>query len=320
MVTWQGDLGSNRWPTDVIMTANGEVLHRTVSPQDPRQYISMLDQVAAHFRVRGGTQFATNRNFQTSNTGYQPTAPGSTPTTPTTYPQNGHPTQQTTTAQGCRSSLRVPTDWLPRRIRHRRLRTVARSAQPALVPTQPNPAHQPPTQNGYFGGQPTAPAPQPTQPRQPTQQPQQPAPNTSSQIVGYAPAYGNQVQLNGPSAPALNGPALSGPTAPPSGYNSAPPSPYMPSSTTSVAPTGPGPNISNPANTPVTSTSEPSAPPKKPTAKETEYPVALDGYCPVTLVEDNRWVRADPQWGARHRRRTYLFSSPEQQQKFHAAA
>ncbi|MFM7135755.1 MAG: thioredoxin family protein [Planctomycetota bacterium] len=45
-------------------------------------------------------------------------------------------------------------------------------------------------------------------------------------------------------------------------------------------------------------------------------PLGLEGYCPVTVVERNSWVEGRPQWGARHRGRTYLFAGPEQQQAF----
>jgi YHS domain-containing protein len=53
-------------------------------------------------------------------------------------------------------------------------------------------------------------------------------------------------------------------------------------------------------------------------------PIALDGFCPVTLVETvvrnpqdrAAWKKGDPQFGAVHRGRTYLFASAEQQQKF----
>jgi protein disulfide-isomerase len=45
-------------------------------------------------------------------------------------------------------------------------------------------------------------------------------------------------------------------------------------------------------------------------------PLALDGYCPVALVEEQRWQLGDRRWGAIHRGRTYLFSGPEQQRKF----
>ncbi|RMG01331.1 MAG: hypothetical protein D6741_05335 [Planctomycetota bacterium] len=42
----------------------------------------------------------------------------------------------------------------------------------------------------------------------------------------------------------------------------------------------------------------------------------VDGYCPVELVENERWVPGDERWAVEHRGRTYLMSGPEQQQKF----
>ncbi|MFP6669572.1 MAG: thioredoxin domain-containing protein [Pirellulales bacterium] len=45
-------------------------------------------------------------------------------------------------------------------------------------------------------------------------------------------------------------------------------------------------------------------------------PLALDGFCSVTLVETEQWRPGDPRWGAIHRDQLYLFSGPEQQQQF----
>ena len=45
-------------------------------------------------------------------------------------------------------------------------------------------------------------------------------------------------------------------------------------------------------------------------------PLGLEGYCPVTVAERGVWTEGRPQWGARHRGRTYLFAGPEQQQAF----
>jgi len=47
-------------------------------------------------------------------------------------------------------------------------------------------------------------------------------------------------------------------------------------------------------------------------------PVGLEGYCPVTLAERGVWVEGRAQWGVRHRGRTYLFASAEQQKAFMA--
>lgn len=42
----------------------------------------------------------------------------------------------------------------------------------------------------------------------------------------------------------------------------------------------------------------------------------MDGFCPVTLVEQMKWQKGDPQWGAVHQGQVYLFSSQLEQQKF----
>lgn len=45
-------------------------------------------------------------------------------------------------------------------------------------------------------------------------------------------------------------------------------------------------------------------------------PLALEGFCPVTLMEGSKWNKGDVRFGAIHRGRTYLFASPAEQQKF----
>ena len=67
--------------------------------------------------------------------------------------------------------------------------------------------------------------------------------------------------------------------------------------------------------------SAPSAPPAATPAvpgpaAEGTMPLGLEGYCPVTLVEKQVWTEGRPQYGARHRGRTYLFAGLEQQQTF----
>jgi YHS domain-containing protein len=45
-------------------------------------------------------------------------------------------------------------------------------------------------------------------------------------------------------------------------------------------------------------------------------PLGLEGYCPVTVLEKGTWAEGRPQWGARHRGRTYLFAGQSEQQNF----
>ncbi len=46
------------------------------------------------------------------------------------------------------------------------------------------------------------------------------------------------------------------------------------------------------------------------------WPLALDGYCVVTLVEQHRWQPGDPRYGVRHRGQLYLFAGPAEKQRF----
>jgi YHS domain-containing protein len=45
-------------------------------------------------------------------------------------------------------------------------------------------------------------------------------------------------------------------------------------------------------------------------------PRAIDGFCPVTILESTKWHKGDVRFGAVHGGRTYLFASAEAQKKF----
>jgi YHS domain-containing protein/thiol-disulfide isomerase/thioredoxin len=45
-------------------------------------------------------------------------------------------------------------------------------------------------------------------------------------------------------------------------------------------------------------------------------PLGMDGFCPVTLVEQRTWKQGDVRFGAIHHNRTYLFASADEQQRF----
>jgi protein disulfide-isomerase len=66
---------------------------------------------------------------------------------------------------------------------------------------------------------------------------------------------------------------------------------------------------------------QPAAPTERPLSPAVELPpgsppLALDGYCPVQLTENERWVLGDRRWGAIHEGRTYLFAGPDEQRRF----
>ncbi len=48
----------------------------------------------------------------------------------------------------------------------------------------------------------------------------------------------------------------------------------------------------------------------------TEPKLGLEGYCAVTLVENQRWVKGSKEWGCIHRGRLYLFASQQLRDQF----
>lgn len=164
--------------------------------------------------------------------------------------------------------------------------------------------------------------------------PADPAPISAAapQLVSPNPAYGQSLALNGP----VNGSNVPAGQLQPAG-------PQMPPGNGVPGAGAPGgnPNIDNavavltqrpPASAGMMPPGAPSAPPVNPppmnpppisTAANrppVNPPLALDGYCPVSLTEKHKWVPGDKRWGAYHQGRTYLFAGPEEQVKFLASA
>lgn len=128
------------------------------------------------------------------------------------------------------------------------------------------------------------------------------------------------------AAPATESPA-SAPTAPPP---TTPPAPSIASSppTTWQSPVSqaapPPTQPSQPQVAPRPAAGPPSFAPGQLVPASQAPPVAMDGFCPVSLVETvsrdphdrAAWKKGNPKFGAIHRGRTYMFTSAEQQQKF----
>jgi YHS domain-containing protein len=159
----------------------------------------------------------------------------------------------------------------------------------------------------------------------------EPQPATSTPWLAGTPASAGAAAAAGPAPLAATGPngatsATTDGSSPPAtkpatGFWAAiqkPWSIFSKSSASAAVPTPAPPPTMPPARpqlpaTLTASTSAASAP-----AADTHgpMPLGLEGYCPVTVVERGSWIEGRPQWGARHRGRTYLFAGPEQQQAF----
>jgi YHS domain-containing protein/thiol-disulfide isomerase/thioredoxin len=314
-----------RWPTDVIVTPSGLEVFRTISPQKPAEYIALMQQVAqqAGVHTRPTAPAPTSR----------PSPPEEAPPVSVATP----PAWQTTVTQAAatrRSAFLVPEE------------SPAQGLTPAVPPASAGP---PATSGAATSSQPP-----------PTATPSQPAGNPPAAAPASATASAST--WNPPSsAPAAAGqhrPAISPwPSSTPAQMARRVENPWVPrasqtrdsvataaglshpSVSTAPASAYPPPAFSQP---PTMAYGRPPAQPNAPAAAagarpglphssppnlvpaSQAPPVALDGFCPVTLVEvvaqdptDRRaWKKGDPRFGAIHDGRTYLFASAEQQQKF----
>ncbi len=131
-------------------------------------------------------------------------------------------------------------------------------------------------------------------------------------------------------------PPPNGSVPPPSSSPMAPSSPYTSNQNAAPSGIGAGPPAIAPGNSPAAVAPQqapvgpqqakpagpaPSVADSRPQLGPGNPPLALDGYCPVQLLDDMRagradWTRGNVQLGAYHRGRTYLFAGPKQQNRF----
>lgn len=71
----------------------------------------------------------------------------------------------------------------------------------------------------------------------------------------------------------------------------------------------------SPAAAPSTEQTDPSATQLPPGSPK----LGFEGFCPVSLKKQTKWVKGDTQWGAIHRGRTYLFAGKDQRDEFLAS-
>jgi YHS domain-containing protein len=337
--------GVDRMPMDVVTTPRGQLVFKAISPQDPQQYVGQLMQVA--FNVQRGTQQAALPTETSMNAGNpaatmassmppadRGTAPSSnnsprydtnpagnlpsaSPPIASAPPASGLPSNSTPTSKSATTDDRYADYYAKRQAANQDpAGPLTNSAPASNWPPQANnpaalagsnsPANSSPAASGDSRYPPLGSA----TPSYNTQ--------TNPSSSGYGePAsgpmspsaqgslYANQQASTTPAAPASPYAGLAGPAQ----NNLAPPqSPAQPP----VAATNPPLNNPPYANQTVSGPSMQNLPP----LPAGSPPLGLEGFCPVTLMERKTWTKGDPQWGAIHRGRTYLFTSQVEQQKF----
>ena len=356
------------WPSDVLLAADGTVLHRTTSPADGSSYVSMLGQIAWRHKSQPSTSIAG--------------------TTVPVGPANGQSFFQSPQANGTNGTIYTPnfvttsqslgTGLPPAQSFDRaNFPPASGGSPPAPYAAQLPPGASPGYVNNNTVNRPTVPGPSQMINNQYYAVPR------SNQYTGHAtpPATGLPshaiAEMNGPNAArtgmlpnngvAPNTGATANQLAGVSANGNAPPfiqSPPQANVSNSGGRASSLPGAQSPAtvrNGPASSelaTSRQRMPPQNATgpfadsatqpAQQTSFnaqPTAgepraaalgrdaylagdsrqpnsansqlgLEGFCPVTLLQEEKWKEGDKRWGVRHRGRVYLFASPAAQQAF----
>lgn len=313
-----------RWPTDVIVTPAGLEVYRAISPQKPDEYIALLNQVALQTGTSAGREWKSSLVARAAATsGPAATLPPSNAAAPFqvaagSQPFAGSPLLSST---GVASQPFAGGD--PRAAQA----APKPSLRSSFVPAESAPAGDavsaataPPTANTAAtapGGSPPAPvepaARSPFLPMEnpwlaaaqktntPTSSPPSsaepvpappPLPQRQEQPSGQ-PASANEYTAQSDTAPAP--PVVQSPSQPPAGE----------AASVAAAPA---------ANNTAPATPQVAAPQQIPASQAP--PIALGGFCAVTLAEKNAWQKADALFGAIHEGQTYLFVSAAEQQRF----
>ncbi|MGD9632771.1 MAG: thioredoxin family protein [Pirellulales bacterium] len=272
--------GITRVPTDVIITPDGQILSKTISPPTPMGYVAEANAVATKYASQNATQMqpgagqayvaANAPNLQGLNPAYANLKIGEATHVPPMSP------------------------------------AVAGTAPPAPATTSMNP----------YAAPAAAPAPQPATVMNGYAAPAA-APATASYQAPITPVPTNPAaNPYGSYAPPNQAPAAT--TTPQYGYGAAattaPPAAAAPPDA-SVPPS----NLTSPvleeAQRPAT-TQQAAAVPDPSKLPPGAPPLGFDGYCPVSMRKAWKWAPGDPKYGAIHLGRTYWFAGPQEQQEF----
>lgn len=293
-----------RVPTDVIVTPEGREVQRFQSLQDSNQYIAMLDGIRAQASV------------------------GAYPISPNVVPTANTRPQQDTASVGRYGSY-TPSQ-----------NETSRYGQPGYGQSSAEQSSSTPANPGGLApgaysnqlGQSAAPQHQELAPRYANPYAQETPQNSntvrSSRYGQPTSSYDNDANRpSGPQHSVAPAPQRNEFAAPNTTYGGADdkPAPQTPDayvqSAQSQIPNTPAPQSQYEgrgfSQQPAPQVPVAHAPTTQPPQQNPSQPqISLEGYCPVTLVQNRVWTPGDKKWGAVHEGRVYLFAGPEQQQQF----
>lgn len=344
--------GVDGYPCDIVMTAQGQIIAKEKGYKPAEKYVAMLNEIAqkgvAQARSNGlGPVAAAPAAVATPPAA--PVAPAAAPVAPPATarpspdagrygavppPENRYAAYAPpVTAQAAPPTTPAPVAAPP-----------AAAAAPVATPRGATPrGATPPTDDRYAayyqsrGAAPTGPAAAPVGAA--------PAPNPNDRYAAGVFAASNIISQAAAATPA---PVAAAPTAPSATPVANTPAAAAPPTNVTAA-TNTTSSATTPAQAPAaagapspaaatapSSAAAAAAPPKAAVASTTagtgvntapkspleeklppgSPPLALEGYCPVTVIEKMVWKQGNPLYGAIHLNRTYLFPSAEQQAKF----
>ena len=286
--------GVDRFPTDVIITPAGQIVESMTSPSSAEQYINETAGVAArHFGVTAqnaasqlnqitqGISQATNQAAQRIQEEVGQLPPSSTGMSSTGMSSTGMSSTGGNSLYGLSTSTALPN-----------------SPAPPVVAS---------VSNAY--GQPTQQASQIM-----TEGTRSRLGKATYDVNNYGRPFNNGSQQGQTYAPyGSTGSNVSNASVQPPQYSADQLRPRNPSVNALATPSGTwGQNTSGSVQGYATMTTDSGQ--ATPIAKSPR--LGLEGYSPVALTEQTKWVKGDPRWGVVHRGNTYLFMDELEQQRF----
>lgn len=281
--------GVSSLPTDVIVTPQGRLVSQFQSPPTATQYITQLNQAAAGHRelARRNAPPAAPAAAAASPAPQTVVAPVAAPPAPAAASPAPAPVTSAAmpTDPNVVAAAAAPTDRYAEYYRQQQLAQAGSPNAPAAAPAVP--PQSPAIQQPAAVAQPPEAAPQAA--TAPTADPSMQVPVAQSAPPTAQPPVAAQSHPIAQPQPGAQTPMAA--QASPGGAGYPPQEAYN-----AHAAYQPG-------------AQSPQLPPGCP-------PAALDGNCPVTLMERRQWATGNRAWGAIHRGRTYLFVGPDEKEKF----
>ncbi|MCE9604964.1 MAG: thioredoxin family protein [Planctomycetia bacterium] len=315
-------LGVSKLPCDVMMTAQGQVISSSLGFKPAEKYVAMLNEAAqqglAQARSNGlGPVAATPPAAAAPVAASAPAAAGpdagryappadgryaayAPPVTAQAAPPAAAAPVAAAPAAASRGATPPADDRYAAYYQNRGVAAPTTSAAPVAAAAA-GVAAAPTTSNvGSRYATPTASAPIAATPA---------APGAAAQVA-TTPAATTSVAATPAIAPTTTTAAPAAASAPVQPPVAAPQAPVAPPAATAA------PRAAVNSTAAANGTVAPTKSPLEAQLPAGSPPLALEGYCPVTVIEKMVWTKGNPLYGAIHLNRTYLFPTAEQQAKF----